>query len=49
MEYYEKTVSTELKYKGNIIDVEKIMVELPNGKLASEMLSGMPVHLLWFL
>jgi len=35
MEYYEKTVSTELKYKGNIIDVEKIIVELPNGKLAS--------------
>ena len=35
MEYYEKTVSTELKYKGNIIDVEKLVVELPNGKLAS--------------
>ena len=35
MEYYEKTISTELKYKGNIIDVEKLMVELPNGKLAS--------------
>jgi len=35
MEYYEKTISTELKYKGNIIDVEKLVVELPNGKLAS--------------
>ncbi|HHU90621.1 MAG TPA: NUDIX hydrolase [Clostridiaceae bacterium] len=35
MEYYEKTISAELKYKGNIIDVEKIMVELPDGKLAS--------------
>ena len=35
MEYYEKTISTELKYKGNIINVEKLVVELPNGKLAS--------------
>jgi len=35
MEYYEKTISTELKYKGNIIDVEKLIVELPDGKLAS--------------
>ncbi|NLB77289.1 MAG: NUDIX hydrolase [Clostridiaceae bacterium] len=35
MEYYEKTISSELKYKGNIIDVEKLIVELPNGKLAS--------------
>lgn len=34
MEYYEKTISSELKYKGVIFDVEKLVVELPNGKQA---------------
>lgn len=35
MDYYEKTISTELMYKGNIINVERLTVELPNGKIAT--------------
>ena len=35
MNYTEKTVLTEVKYEGNIIDVERITVELPNGKIAT--------------
>lgn len=35
MEYYEKTLSTEQVYKGSIINVERLTVELPNGKKAS--------------
>ena len=35
MEYFEKTISSELVYKGNIINVERVTVELPNGKLAT--------------
>lgn len=35
MNYYEKTISEERKYTGNIINVSKITVELPNGKVAT--------------
>jgi len=35
MNYEEKTVSTEHKYKGNIISVDMITVTLPNGKKAT--------------
>lgn len=35
MEYFEKTLSTELVYEGSIINVEKQTVELPNGKSAT--------------
>ncbi len=35
MSYYEKTLSTEIKFRGNIITVRQDMVELPNGKTAS--------------
>ena len=32
MEYFEETINVERKYTGNIINVEKITVKLPNGK-----------------
>jgi len=35
MNYYEKTIREEPKYTGNIINVSKITVELPNGKVAT--------------
>ncbi len=35
MEYFEKTIKTERKYDGNIIDVDLVTVELPNGKEAT--------------
>lgn len=35
MEYFEKTIKTERKYTGNIINVEKLTVLLPNGKEAT--------------
>ncbi|NLM75677.1 MAG: NUDIX hydrolase [Clostridiaceae bacterium] len=34
MDYYEKTVSRKPIYEGNIIDVEVLTVELPNGRTA---------------
>ena len=35
MNYYEKTIKEERKYTGNIINVERLTVELPNGKVAT--------------
>ena len=35
MDYFEKTIKTEEIYKGNIIDVEKQTIVLPNGKTAT--------------
>jgi ADP-ribose pyrophosphatase len=35
MDYYEKTIGTEPIYKGSIIDVERLTIELPNGKHAT--------------
>jgi len=35
MNYYEKTIKEERKYTGNIINVNKLTVELPNGKLVT--------------
>ncbi len=35
MNYYEKTVKEERKYSGNIINVDKVTVVLPNGKEAT--------------
>lgn len=35
MDYFEKTLSVEKVYNGNIINVEKITIELPNGKIAT--------------
>lgn len=35
MNYEEKTVSEQHIYKGNIIDVERLTVTLPDGKLAT--------------
>ncbi|HBR03324.1 MAG TPA: ADP-ribose pyrophosphatase [Ruminiclostridium sp.] len=32
MNYYEKTLNTESVYHGSIIDVERLTVELPNGR-----------------
>jgi len=32
MNYYEKTIKEERKYTGNIINVDKVTVVLPNGK-----------------
>lgn len=32
MKYYEKTISRELVYQGTILDVERLVVELPNGR-----------------
>ncbi len=34
MNYYEKTISTQSIYEGSIINVERLTVELPNGRLA---------------
>ena len=35
MEYYEETIKVERKYTGNIINVEKLTVRLPDGKEAT--------------
>ncbi|NLY18905.1 MAG: NUDIX hydrolase [Clostridiaceae bacterium] len=35
MNYYEKTIKDERKYTGNIINVSRLTVELPNGKVAT--------------
>lgn len=35
MELFEKTLESELKFKGNIVDVFSDVVELPNGNIAS--------------
>ena len=35
MELYEKTVSSEEKFKGVIVDVRLDRIELPNGRPAS--------------
>lgn len=35
MNYYEKTIREDRKYTGNIINVNKLTVELPNGKEAT--------------
>lgn len=35
MQFYEKTLSTETVYKGTVIQVERLTVELPNGNKAS--------------
>lgn len=35
MNYEEKTIGREHKYKGNVISVDKVTVVLPNGKEAS--------------
>lgn len=35
MNYYEKTIGTQPIYHGNILDVERLTVELPNGKMAT--------------
>lgn len=35
MNYEEKTISRQQVYKGNIINVERLTVELPNGKEAT--------------
>ena len=35
MKYFEKTINSERKYTGNIINVEYLTVELPNGKIAT--------------
>jgi len=35
MDYFEKTIKSERMYTGNIINVEKITVLLPNGKEAT--------------
>lgn len=35
MDFTEKTIKSELKYKGNIVDVYYDQVQLPNGKLAT--------------
>jgi len=35
MEYYEKTIDRKPVFKGNIIDVEVLTVELPNGRIAT--------------
>lgn len=34
MNYYEKTIKSERLYEGAIFDMEKLTVELPNGKIA---------------
>jgi NUDIX domain. len=34
MNYYEKTIKTEPVYEGTIFEMEKLTVELPNGKTA---------------
>ncbi len=33
MKYYERTIKTEPIYEGSIFDIEKLTVELPNGKI----------------
>ncbi|MCX7774332.1 MAG: NUDIX hydrolase [Clostridia bacterium] len=35
MNYYEKTLKTETVYHGSIIDVQRLTVELPNGREAT--------------
>ena len=35
MDYYEKTVSSEMKFKGNIIKVETMTVTLPDGRTST--------------
>ncbi|MDD4295747.1 MAG: NUDIX hydrolase [Ruminiclostridium sp.] len=35
MNYYEKTIKEERKYTGNIINVDRLTVELPSGKVAT--------------
>lgn len=35
MNYYEKTIKEERKYTGNIINVDKLTVLLPDGKEAT--------------
>lgn len=35
MDYNEKTIKIDKKYDGNIINVENITVELPNGKVST--------------
>lgn len=35
MNYYEKTIGVQPIYHGNILDVERLTVELPNGKIAT--------------
>src|SRR5690554_1384709 len=35
MNYEEKTVKVDRKYTGNIINVDRVTVELPNGKEAT--------------
>ncbi len=35
MDFYEKTVTTEIIYRGRIFDVETQTVELPNGEIAA--------------
>lgn len=34
MNYYEKTIKTEPVYEGTIFEMEKLTVELPNGRIA---------------
>ena len=35
MDYFEKTIGSKEIFKGNIINVEQLTVELPNGKKAT--------------
>ncbi len=35
MDYYEKTISTQPIYQGSIIDVERLTIELPDGRRAT--------------
>ena len=35
MDYMEKTIRVDRKYTGNIINVDRVTVELPNGKEAT--------------
>ncbi len=35
MNYYEKTIGSQPIYQGNILDVERLTIELPNGKTAT--------------
>ncbi|MDD4495757.1 MAG: NUDIX hydrolase [Eubacteriales bacterium] len=41
MNYFEKTLSKKEIFKGNIINIEQLTVELPNGKIATR---DMVVH-----
>lgn len=42
MELYEKTVSSEEKFKGVIVDVRLDRVELPNGRTAAREVCPIP-------